>query len=138
VTSRDRHSTSGTWVFLALAAALIAAGAYLFVPRGGRPNDAAADRNGPAIESLAENGVLPREGGVLRWTAIAGATYSVSVMDEQGNVLANARNLRQPEYGVPSSALTAIAPHSLIVWRVGAELADRRRITSKEFRTEVR
>jgi hypothetical protein len=119
---------------MALGAALLAAIAYLFVPRGQRSEDAlSASARGPAIESRIPDAPLPRDHAVLQWTAVPGATYSLSVTDEQGRALHNARNLRQAEFEVPAAAFAGLPTGARIVWRVGANLADRSKITSKEF-----
>ena len=133
-----RPPASGTWILLVVGATLVAAIAYLFVPRA-RPSAGAAPESlqGPPIESRVPESGLTRDHAVLRWTAAPGATYSVSVTDEQGRVLQNARNLRQAEYEVPASAFAGLPPGARIVWRVGASLADRSKVTSKEFHSVI-
>ena len=129
-----RPLTSGTWILLVLGGALVAAIAYLFVPRGQPSGDAvSASIRGPAIESRVPDSGLRRDHAVLQWTPVPGATYSVSVTDEQGRVLQNARNLQQPEYEVPASSFAGLPAGARIVWRVGASLANRSKVTSKEF-----
>lgn len=138
MTTRARKPASGTWILLALGGTLAAAIAYLLVPRGTRTTDAMAlSSQGPPIESRVPE-ALPRDHVVLRWTPTTGATYSVSVTDEHGAVLHNARELRQAEYEVPAAAFAALPPNTRVVWRVGANLPDRSRITSREFHVLIR
>jgi hypothetical protein len=123
---------------LAVGGTLVAAIAYLFVPRGSRTTDAMSlSTQGTPIESRVPE-ALPRDHVVLRWTPTPGATYSVSVTDGRGEVLHNARELRQAEYEVPAAAFGGLAPNTRVVWRVGANLPNRSRITSKEFHVLIR
>ena len=137
MTAPARHTASGTWILLALGGTLVAAIAYLFVPRGSRTSDAMSLTQVTPIESFVPE-ALPRDHVVLRWTPTPGATYSVSVTDEQGAALHNARELRQAEYEVPAAAFGGLTPNTRVVWRVGANLPNRSRITSREFHVLIR
>jgi hypothetical protein len=135
-----RWPAAGTWVSLGLAATFVVAAGYAVWPRAPEsPNAPLRSPEGPVLESRVTDPELPRDQFVLRWTpGPAGTTYSVSVSDEQGRMLDEARDLQRPEYVVPPSALSPLAATSRVFWRVDASLPDGTKVTSRDFTVILR
>ena len=90
----------------------------------------------PVIRSLtAENSPLPRDGVILRWSAVGmeGTRYSIRVLDQDLRLLSSARHLEQAEYRPPAAALAGLPSGATVLWQIEAILPDGRKQTSDTF-----
>jgi hypothetical protein len=112
---------------LAAAAAVLLAVTIPWQDLGDRP--ASVVRGVPAtgeIRSLLPpDEPLSRQDCVLRWESPwPDAIYSVRVLDEDFKPLAEASDLRDPEFPVPAGKLVDVAPGALLFWSVDAKSVD--------------
>jgi anti-sigma factor RsiW len=91
------------------------------------------------VRSLLPAGqTLPRQGAVLRWTPVAGATsYDVSVSTEDLRQIATAPGQTAAEYRLPPAALAGLPAGTKLLWRVDAVFPDGHRVTSPTFTTPL-
>jgi hypothetical protein len=131
----------GQWrpVFAAAALAaglLVAVGVYR---EAIVPAQAPTYREGEAaqVRSLLPAGqAVPRQGAVLRWTPLAGATsYDVSVSTEDLRQVASAQAQTAAEYRLPEAALAGLPGGAKLLWQVEAVFPDGHRVTSPTFTT---
>ncbi len=92
------------------------------------------------LRSLVEGEALPRDGAVLRWSALPGATYEVTVRTAppELEVVVAAGGLPEPQFTIPGEALAALPSGARLHWRVEAVLPDGRRIGSRTHIVELR
>ena len=114
------------WTAAAAAVAAIAFGAWLLRPAATPVAPVFRLDAAPTIESLGAPG-----DPVLRWTAIDGATYEVTLARADLTVLEVRRGLTVPELAVPPGILP---PGEPLLWQVVARTADGRTIRSRTFR----
>ena len=92
---------------------------------------------GTQVRSLLPAGqALPRQGAVLRWTPLAGATsYDVSVSTEDLRQVASTQGQTATEYRLPAASLTGLPAGAKLLWQVDAVFPDGHRVTSPTFTT---
>lgn len=120
------------------AAAAIAAGLLVAVNvyRDSGPREPTYREAGQTdVRSLLPEGqALPRQGAVLRWTPVPGATsYDVQVSTEDLQVVATAQGQTGTEYRIPESGLAGLAPGTNLLWQVDAVFPDGTRRSSPTF-----
>lgn len=125
------------WAPLLAAAAVLVVAIVPFLWRQA-PGDAPVHRGGETIELRSEinqGACSLRNDCVLRWTDLGtGATYSVTIMTVELDVVTREEGLTRPEFFVPADALTE---PGRILWRVEAVLEDGRVVASDTFLAEV-
>lgn len=94
------------------------------------------------VSLLSEGEPLRRNEAVLRWRlgqdgAPEGTTYDLVVSGEDLQPLAEADELGEPSYQVPTEALESLPPGAQILWRVEAHLPDGRSARSPTFTTPL-
>ena len=120
----------------AIAAALLAA---LTLRSQGEPPVAShgadyRDSTTPSLGSDLEPGhPLPRDAFELRWDAVPGAHYTISVSTESARLVTHRRGLREPSLTVPAAKLTDLPRGTRLLWRVEAVLEDGTREHSPTF-----
>ena len=88
---------------------------------------------------LPEGTALPRQGAVLRWSPVPGATsYDVQVSTEDLQVVATAQGQTATEYRIPESGLRSLAPGTNLLWQVDAVFPDGTRQSSPTFTTPLK
>lgn len=88
---------------------------------------------------LPEGTALPRQGAVLRWSPVPGATsYDVQVSTEDLQVVATAQGQTATEYRIPESGLQNLAPGTNLLWQVDAVFPDGTRQSSPTFTTPLK
>lgn len=87
---------------------------------------------------IPEGAELSREAFELRWQAVEGATYDVSVSTQSAALVAHRRGIREPRLKVPTAALQSLPAGSKLLWRVEARLADGSSRRSPTFVVVVR
>jgi putative zinc finger protein len=134
----------GSWRPLA-AAAVLAAGLLIAVGvyrTGGLIPQPPTDR-GPrdaAVHSLlAEGQALPRQGAVLRWSAVPrAASYDVRISTDDLRPVQTAESLTATEYRIPDASLAALPAGAKLLWQVEAVFPDGTRRTSPTFTNPLR
>jgi hypothetical protein len=129
----------GQWRPLAAAAALaagllIAVGVYRTGGLGPQePTYREAESN--TVHSLLAAGqALPRQGAVLRWSAVPGATsYDVRISTEDLRLVQTAQGLNATAYRIPDASLSALPAGAKLLWQVEAVFPDGTRQTSPTF-----
>jgi hypothetical protein len=81
---------------------------------------------------------LERDQFVLRWSPVPGATYDLTVSDEDLAIVFVANGLTAPQARVPSGALDAYAAGRRLLWQVTAVLENGKRIKSTTFSATLR
>lgn len=140
----DAKPTRTPWVRpLAAAAAVVLAVSIGFVTlqRIAPSDDDSRLREaaGDAIDSLVEEGAsLPRAEFLLRWSpGPEGSLYSITVADEDLDVLASDESLELSEYLVPAEVLAELEEGAAVLWRVSAHDLDGSGATSATFINRV-
>jgi hypothetical protein len=88
---------------------------------------------------LPEGAALPRQGAVLRWSPVPGATsYDVQVSTEDLQIVATAQGQTATEYRIPESGLRNLAPGTSLLWQVDAVFPDGTRQSSPTFTTPLK
>jgi hypothetical protein len=88
---------------------------------------------------LPEGQALARQGAVLRWSPVPGATsYDVQVSTEDLQVVATAQGQTATEYRIPGSGLRNLAPGTKLLWQVDAVFPDGTRQSSPTFTTPLK
>ena len=88
---------------------------------------------------LPEGAALPRQGAVLRWSPVPGATsYDVQVSTEDLQVVATAQGQTATEYRIPESGLRNLAPGTSLLWQVDAVFPDGTRQSSPTFTSPLK
>jgi len=88
---------------------------------------------------LPEGQALARQGAVLRWSPVPGATsYDVQVSTEGLQVVATAQGQTATEYRIPESGLRSLAPGTQLLWQVDAVFPDGTRQSSPTFTTPLK
>lgn len=131
---------SGSWqrwgALAAAATVVVAVGMYTIVHRRAQ-TDPSAYREGSqrVVRSLvSETQPISRERCLLRWSAGPdGSRYSVQVATRDLAVIARARDLTEPEFLVPPSALTRLPDGSTLLWQVEVSLPGGARQSSATF-----
>lgn len=131
------------WAALALAVA-----AALLAVLSLRPRSPGLELDGPPSyreapsttlgSRIPEGAELAREAFELRWQAVEGATYDVSVSTQSAELVAHRRGIREPRLKVPAQALRSLPAGSKLLWRVEARLADGTSRRSPTFVVVVR
>lgn len=134
----------GSWRPLAAAASL-AAGLLITVGvyrNGGLSPQPPTYREAgdTAVHSLlAEGQALPRQGAVLRWSAVPGAaSYDVRVSTDDLRPVQTAESLTGTEYRIPDASLAALPAGAKLLWQVEAVFPDGTRRTSPTFTNPLR
>lgn len=94
------------------------------------------------VSLLAEGDPLDRDEPVLRWEvaepeAADGTTYDLLVTTADLEMVAEASDLPEPRYEIPSEALAELPPGTGLLWRVEALSPDGSRVTSPTFVTPI-
>jgi hypothetical protein len=76
---------------------------------------------------------LTRESCTLRWQGPTDSRWEIRVATDDLRVIAEAHDLKAPEFTVPAQALADLPPGTKIVWQVHANLPDGRRLASRSF-----
>jgi hypothetical protein len=130
---RDTRRILGALTSIAAAGLLVAVGLQWRDRFAGEVT--VAERGGEDIplRSLVEADVLSRDRAVLRWSAVPGATYEVTVRTPppEMEVVVDAVGLSGTELAIPPAALAALPRGARLHWRVEALLPDGRRIASR-------
>lgn len=82
---------------------------------------------------LAPGTELPRAAPVLIWQGPGGARFDIRVSDTNLELLAEARDLDEPRFELPSEVLADLPPGSEILWQVEATLISGERVVSETF-----
>ena len=126
--------------WLAAAALLIFGVASAVVLQRYRPSgdDTFRTADHYVIEALIPAGAaLPRDAFLLRWSpGPADTRYQVRVTTEDLRLLTTAE-LSQPEWTVPSDALSQVPSGARVVWQVDATFPDGEKVTSAAFMTRI-
>lgn len=134
----------GQWRPLAAAAALaagllIAVGVYHAGDFGPQEPTYRNVEQTEVRSLLPEGQALPRQGAVLRWTPVPGATsYDVQVSTEDLQAVATAQGQTATEYRIPESGLANLAPGTRLMWQVDAVFPDGTRRGSPTFTTPLK
>lgn len=129
----------GQWRSLTAAAALaagllVAVGLYR---TGGLGPQEPTYREAPGttVRSLLTEGqALPRQGAVLRWSPVPGASsYDVRVSTEDLRVVDTAQGQTATEHRIPASALAELPAGAKLLWQVEAVFPDGTRQSSPTF-----
>jgi hypothetical protein len=132
---QGRFGQLRTWTAAAALAAglLVAVGLYRAGSFGPQEPTYRGEEN-TAHSLLAEGQPLPRQGAVLRWSPVPGATsYDVRISTEDMRVVDTAQGQTTTEYRVPASALAELPPGTRILWQVDAVFPDGTRQPSLTF-----
>jgi hypothetical protein len=127
-----------TWAWTA-AAAVVVIGVVGIVLRelpSGPSREAPVFREEPVVVIDAEQPhAVARVGEpvVLRWTAVPGARYEVTLARADLAVLSVARGLATAEYTVPPEVLARLQDGESLIWQVEAVLEDGRRVRSATY-----
>lgn len=129
--------SSTRWLALAASLVLAVVVAVFFIPWD---DDGVVTRNGDAQTIEALTGIdapLPSEAPTLRWTAVGGARYKVSVLraDDLDEVF-RATDLERPQVDLPKF-LWSVAAGDELLWRVEALLPSGERVRSETFRLRL-
>lgn len=134
----------GAWRPLTAAAALaagllIAVGVY----RTGGLNPQEPTYREPGRASvhslLAQGEALPRQGAVLRWSAVPGAiSYDVRISTDDLRPVQTAEGLSATEYRIPDASLGSLPTGAKLLWQVEAVFPDGNRRTSETFTNPLR
>ena len=122
-------------------AGLAAAAVLLLVV--GLPRDHPAPPEFRAGEAAAIRSLLPvdeplaRDHCLLRWSEVEGARYSVLVSDVRLAVVAQAQDLEQSEFQVPSESLAGLGAGAELYWRVEAVQPDGSSVSSETFVSQL-
>lgn len=87
--------------------------------------------------SLAPDQPLARSKPVLRWSAIHGARYTVTVLTPTLDVIAETRNLTTAEYVLSPDVLARFPPGTTLLWQVEAAIPGEGAIVSPTFSVRV-
>ena len=134
----------GQWRPLAAAAALaagllIAVGVYQTGQIGPQEPTYREVEQTEVRSLLPEGQALPRQGAVLRWTPVPGATsYDVQVSTEDLQVVATAQGQTGTEYRIPESGLAGLTSGTKLLWQVDAVFPDGTRRSSPTFTTPLK
>ena len=143
-TGRVIQGRFGSWRPLTAAAALaagllIAVGIYSTGGLGPQepPFREAADT---AVHSLLVQGqALPRQGAVLRWSAVTGAaSYDVRISTDDLRPVQTADGVTATEYRIPDAALAALPAGTKLLWQVEAVFPDGTSRSSATFTNPLR
>jgi hypothetical protein len=121
---------SGFWKrfgTLAAAASILAlVGGGLLVREALAPGPVYRSPGDESIRSLlSEDASVSRDSIELRWTPAApGSRYEVTVTTESLRVIAAARDLGEPRFSVPDSAVASLPGGAKLFWRVTARSRD--------------
>jgi hypothetical protein len=102
-----RHAKAW-WTAAAAAVVLLAVGLLPWLHDNRLHDERSALRGGQAKPAFQVPDVLPRESCVLRWTAVAGATYDVEVYTLHDDILDRVTGLTETRYQVPPARLAKI------------------------------
>jgi hypothetical protein len=122
-----------SYTFAAVALGAAAGLVLLLLPRAPSRQAPAEIRGGAPnlVRSLLADGVtLSRERFVLRWAALPGARYRVTVATSDLAPLHGAAGLTSAEHHVPAEALASVPSQTTLVWTVEAFFPDGRRLES--------
>ena len=86
---------------------------------------------------LIEDVALQRNDCTLRWSGPAGATFNITIADENFGDVYRQTALTGSAFTIPPDALQAIPAGGVIVWQVEALLQDGTRKLSRTFRATV-
>ena len=139
--ARDSAVTSGTsrlpaWNLGRIAIAAMIVLAVGLASRLDRPGEETIERgSGVAVESLLPPGTaLPRSDFRLRWRpGPEGTRYDLLLTTGDLVVVAQVRDLSEPQYLVPTDTLETISANSELLWRVEMVLPDGRHVASPAF-----
>lgn len=131
----------GTWrLWSAAAAAVLVLGLAWQFANPWRGTEAPVYRSTEQrviASSLPAGQPLPRSSAILRWTAIDGARYRITVLTPALEVLAEANDLNTAEYAVSADALARIPPGAPLLWQVEARIPGEGSIVSPTFSVRV-
>ncbi|MBL4685169.1 MAG: hypothetical protein JKY37_11310 [Nannocystaceae bacterium] len=121
---------------LALAAALVAIWSLRPrpdpVPTG--PGSSYRESTHAAVETaLPPGGTLPRTAFLLKWQAVVGGRYTVSVSTEDAKLITHVQGLRTPNFQVPEQSLADLPSGAKVLWRVEVIRTDGSRDKSATF-----
>jgi hypothetical protein len=133
-------STRGLPAFAMAAVLVLAAAAGVILLRA--PDDAPSYRDaaGASVSALVPpDQPLARDDFRLRWSSAAeGSRYEVRVTTESLETVATARDLGEPAFLVPESALGSLPSGSRLLWQVRVTLPDGQRSDSQTFVATLR
>lgn len=121
---------------LALAAALVALWSLRSMPDpvDQAPSSSYRDSTPAAVKTALPTGsLLPRSAFILKWQAVVGGRYAVSVSTEDAELITHVQGLRTPSFQVPEASLAAVPSGARILWRVEVVGADGSRDKSATF-----
>jgi len=120
----------GRWRPLTAAAALaagllIAVGVYRTGGLNPQPPTYREAGDAAVRSLLAEGQALPRQGAVLRWSAVAGATsYDVRISTDDLRPVQTAEGLTATAYRIPDASLAPLPAGAKLLWQVEANFPD--------------
>lgn len=139
--ARHRHAQAWQWLVAAAAVVAVVVGGWSLRQAVGPASQAPLQRvvEQPSISSqLVAGAPLERDQFVLRWSPMPGATYDLTVSDEDLAIVFVANGLTETQARVPADALNSYAAGRRLLWQVTAVLANGKRIKSTTFNATLR
>jgi hypothetical protein len=134
----------GGWRPLMAAAALaagllIAVGVYRTGGLNPQPPTYREAGDAAVHSLLAEGQALPRQGAVLRWSAVLGAaSYDVRISTDDLRPVQTAEGLAATEYRIPDASLASLPAGAKLLWQVEAVFPDGTSRSSATFTNPLR
>ncbi len=139
--ARTRNAAAWQWMVAAAAVVAVVVGGWslrhVVDPVSQPPLQREVEHNSISSQLVAGT-PLEREQFTLRWSPVPGATYDLTVSDEDLAIVFAANGLTAPQAQVPAGALDAYASGRRLLWQVTAVLENGKRIKSTTFSAALR